>query len=114
MHIPHLIDGKAVESRERFETVDPATQQVLAEVARGGVDEVNAAVAAAKAAFPKWAALPAADRAKAMVRLGDLIAGHVAEIAQIETRDTGQSISQTGKQLVPRSSAWTTSNIPNE
>ena len=102
MHIPHLIDGKPVSSHERFETIDPATQDVLAQVSSGGAEEVHAAVAAAKAAFPKWAALPAAERARMMVRLGDLIAANVAEIAQIETRDTGQTISQTGKQLVPR------------
>jgi 5-carboxymethyl-2-hydroxymuconic-semialdehyde dehydrogenase len=102
MRIQHLIDGRAVESRDYFRTINPATQEVLAEVAAGGVDEINAAVAAAKAAFPKWAATPAAERAKAMVRLGDLIARHVPEIAAIETRDTGQVIAQTGKQLVPR------------
>ena len=65
MRIQHLIDGKAVESRDYFETVNPATQDVLAEVAAGGAAEVNAAVAAAKAAFPKWAALPATERAEA-------------------------------------------------
>ena len=102
MRIHHLIDGKPVESRDYFETVNPATQEVLAAVASGGADEVNAAVAAAKAAFPKWAATPAAERARMMVKLGDLIAKHVPEIANLETRDTGQTISQTGKQLVPR------------
>src|SRR3982750_4510202 len=102
MRIAHLIAGKTVEGRDYFETVNPATQEVLAEVASGGSEEVNAAVQAAKQAFPKWAALPAADRAKMMVRLGDLIAKHVPEIAQIETRDTGQTISQTGNQLIPR------------
>jgi len=51
MHIRHLIGGVPVESREVFTTVDPATQDVLAEVASGGETEVNAAVAAAKAAF---------------------------------------------------------------
>ncbi len=102
MQVQHLINGKQVAGREYFETVNPATQGVLAEVASGGREEVHAAVAAAKAAFPKWAATPAAERAKMMVRLGDLIAKHVPEIAQLETRDTGQTISQTGKQLVPR------------
>ena len=102
MRIPHLIDGKAVQSREHFETVNPANQQVLAEVAAGGEAEVHAAVAAAKAAFPKWAATPAAERAKMMHRLGELITQHVAEISALETGDTGQTISQTGKQLVPR------------
>jgi 5-carboxymethyl-2-hydroxymuconic-semialdehyde dehydrogenase len=102
MRIHHLIDGQPVEGRDYFETIDPATQDTLAEVAAGGAEEVNAAVAAAKAAFPKWAALPAAERAKMMHKLGELITAHVAEIAQIETRDTGQAIGQTGKQLVPR------------
>ncbi|MDE2395668.1 MAG: 5-carboxymethyl-2-hydroxymuconate semialdehyde dehydrogenase [Burkholderiales bacterium] len=102
MRIDHLIAGKPVAGRDYFETVNPATQEVLAEVASGGADEVNAAVAAAKAAFPAWAGLAAAERARLMRRLGDLIAKHVPEIARTETQDTGQVIAQTGKQLVPR------------
>ena len=103
MQIQHLIDGAAVRSAGYFETVNPATQEVLAEVARGGEKEIDAAVAAAKAAFPAWAGLPAAGRAVLLHRLGDLIAKHVPEIARTETRDTGQVIAQTAKQLVPRS-----------
>ncbi len=100
--INHLIDGKPVSGTDYFETVNPATQEVLAEVAAGGAAEVHAAVAAAKAAFPKWAGLPAPERAKLMRKLGDLIAAHVPEIARTETDDTGQVIAQTGKQLIPR------------
>ena len=102
MQINHLIDGKSVASASYFETINPATQEVLAEVASGGEAEVNAAVAAAKAAFPGWAATPAPQRARLMRKLGELIAAHVPEIAQMETRDCGQTISQTGKQLIPR------------
>jgi 5-carboxymethyl-2-hydroxymuconic-semialdehyde dehydrogenase len=102
MRIEHLIDGKTVTGRDYFQTVNPATQEVLAEVAQGGEEEVNAAVAAAKEAFPKWAGLPAAQRAKLVRKLGDLIAAHVPELSQTETNDTGQVIAQTGKQLVPR------------
>ena len=90
MQIDHLIDGKPVAGSDYFETVNPATQEVLAEVASGGEAEVNAAVAAAKEAFPKWAGLPAPERAKLIRKLGDLIAAHVPEIAQTETNDTGQ------------------------
>src|SRR5215469_10650522 len=100
--IDHLINGKPVGSRSYFETVNPATQAVLAEVASGGVAEVDAAVAAAKEAFPKWAGMPAPERAKLIRKLGDLIAKNVPEIAQTETNDCGQVIAQTGKQLVPR------------
>ncbi|MEO6294095.1 MAG: 5-carboxymethyl-2-hydroxymuconate semialdehyde dehydrogenase [Burkholderiaceae bacterium] len=102
MQINHLINGKSVASANYFETINPATQDVLAEVASGGEAEVNAAVAAAKAAFPGWAATPAPQRAKLMRKLGELIAAHVPEIAQMETQDCGQTISQTGKQLIPR------------
>ncbi|MBT2304427.1 5-carboxymethyl-2-hydroxymuconate semialdehyde dehydrogenase [Variovorax paradoxus] len=102
MKIDHLIDGKPVAGRDYFQTVNPATQEVLAEVAAGGEAEVNAAVAAAKEAFPKWAAMPAPQRARLIRKLGDLIAAHVPEIARTETDDCGQVIAQTGKQLVPR------------
>jgi 5-carboxymethyl-2-hydroxymuconic-semialdehyde dehydrogenase len=100
--IHHLINGKSVSSTATLDTINPATQEVLAQVAAGGVAEVNAAVAAAKAAFPVWAATPAAERAKIMRKLGDLVAAHVPEIAQTETNDCGQVIAQTGKQLIPR------------
>ncbi len=102
MQINHLINGKSVASGSTFETVNPATQEVLAAIASGGEAEVNAAVAAAKSAFPRWAGMPAPQRAKLIRKLGDLIAAHVPEIAQTETNDCGQVIAQTGKQLIPR------------
>ncbi len=98
----HLINGKAVTSANYFESLNPATQEVLAEVAAGGEAEVHAAVAAAKDAFPKWAGMAAPQRAKLIRKLGDLIAAHVPEIALTETNDCGQVIAQTGKQLIPR------------
>ncbi len=102
MTIQHLINGRSVASAHTFETINPATQDVLAEVSAGGEAEINAAVQAAKDAFPKWAGLPVTERAKLMRKLGELIAAYVPEIAQTETNDSGQVISQTGKQLIPR------------
>ena len=102
MKIDHLINGKSVGSAEYFPSINPATQEVLAEVASGGEAEVAAAVAAAKAAFPAWASRPASERAALLRRLGELIAQHVPELARTETRDTGQPLAQTGKQLIPR------------
>jgi len=72
--IDHLINGKTVAGTDYFETVNPATQGVLAEVASGTEAEVNAAVQAAKDAFPAWAGLPATERARKIRALGDLIA----------------------------------------
>jgi len=102
MQIQHLIDGAEVRSADYFDTVNPATQEVLAQVARGGEKEIDAAVAAAKAAFPAWAARPAVERAALLRKLGDLIAKLAPQIAETETLDTGQVIAQTAKQLVPR------------
>ena len=103
MKIDHLINGKPLASRSYFATLNPATQEELAEVASGGAAEVEAAVAAAKAAFPAWAARPAAERAALLRRLADLITQHAAALARTETQDTGQPIAQTAKQLIPRS-----------
>jgi 5-carboxymethyl-2-hydroxymuconic-semialdehyde dehydrogenase len=102
MRIQHMIGGAAFPGSGYFETVNPATGEVLAEVARGGEREIDAAVAAAKTAFPAWAAKPPVERAALLRKLGDLIARHVPEIAKTETEDTGQVIAQTAKQLVPR------------
>jgi 5-carboxymethyl-2-hydroxymuconic-semialdehyde dehydrogenase len=100
--IDHLINGKQRSAQQYFESVNPATQDVLAEVAQGDAATVLDAVAAAKAAFPAWAGRPATERAKIMRKLGSLIAADVANIAQMETNDCGQVIAQTGKQLIPR------------
>jgi 5-carboxymethyl-2-hydroxymuconic-semialdehyde dehydrogenase len=102
MRIDHLINGQSVAGSDYFETLNPATQDVLAEVAHGDAATVDAAVSAAKAAFPKWAATPAPQRARLLRKLGELIAAQVPEISAIETDDCGQVIAQTRKQLVPR------------
>ncbi|KVP01408.1 2-hydroxymuconic semialdehyde dehydrogenase [Burkholderia ubonensis] len=104
MTIKHWIDGREVESRDTFTTLNPATGEVIADVASGGEAEVDAAVRAAKAAFPKWANTPAKERAKLMRRLGELIERNVPALAALETQDTGLPIAQTSKQLIPRAS----------
>ena len=100
--IAHLIDGRRVESGSTFETLNPSNNEPIAEVASGGEAEIAAAVAAAKAAFPKWAGMAAARRAKLMRRLGELIEQNVHEIATLESTDTGQSFARTKNLLVPR------------
>ncbi|PAK15370.1 5-carboxymethyl-2-hydroxymuconate semialdehyde dehydrogenase [Burkholderia ubonensis] len=104
MTIKHWIDGREVESRETFTTLNPATGEVITDVASGGEAEVDAAVRAAKVAFPKWANTPAKERAKLMRKLGELIERNVPALAALETQDTGLPIAQTSKQLIPRAS----------
>lgn len=102
--VKHWINGREVDSVERFVTTNPATGEAIAEVASGGEAEINAAVAAAKAAFPAWANTPAKQRAKLMRRLGELIEQNVPHLAALETMDTGLPIAQTSKKLIPRAS----------
>ena len=102
--VKHWIDGRQVDSAERFVTTNPATGEAITEVASGGEAEINEAVAAAKAAFPAWANTPDKQRAKLMRRLGELIEQNVPHLAALETMDTGLPIAQTSKQLIPRAS----------
>ena len=104
MSIKHWINGKQVDSAERFTTWNPATGEALAEVAAGGAQEIDAAVAAAKEAFPKWANTPAKERARLMRKLGELIDKNVPMLAELETKDTGLPIHQTSHTLIPRAS----------
>lgn len=102
--LKHWINGKEVESKETFINYNPATMEEICEVASGGETEVNAAVAAAKEAFPKWANTPAKERARLMRNLGELIDKNVPKIAELETKDTGLPIHQTKNVLIPRAS----------
>ena len=100
--IKHLINGQWVESATTIANLNPANNEVIGEIAAGGEAEVAKAVAAAKAAFPKWAGLAPAQRAKLLRRLGDLINQQVDEIAKLESTDVGQSYWRTKKMLIPR------------
>ncbi|STJ31298.1 5-carboxymethyl-2-hydroxymuconate semialdehyde dehydrogenase [Escherichia coli] len=87
--VNHWINGKNVAGNDYFQTTNPATGEVLADVASGGEAEINQAVAAAKEAFPKWANLPMKERARLMRRLGDLIDQNVPEIRRDGNRGHG-------------------------
>ncbi len=81
----------------RFETVNPATGRPLAEVARGGPEDVDAAVAAARAAADdgRWSRLSPGDRKRILVHWADLIEADGRQIGLIETLDAGKPISDT-------------------
>jgi acyl-CoA reductase-like NAD-dependent aldehyde dehydrogenase len=72
--------------------LEPATEQVLAEVPRAGVDEVDAAVAAARTAFPHWRDVAPADRARLLSRIGTVVEEHLEELARLEARNAGKPI----------------------
>lgn len=69
---------------------NPATGKIVAQVAKAGVADVDKAVAAAKAAFPGWSAMPPRDRSMLMWKLADLMQENSEELATIESEDTGK------------------------
>ena len=73
--------------------IEPATEEVMAEVPRAGVEEVDAAVAAAKAAFPAWRAVSPGDRATLLHRLAAQIESESEDLARLEARNAGKPIS---------------------
>lgn len=79
-------------SGKTFQTINPATGQALAEIALAGTVDVAIAVGAAKAAFPAWSQTIAADRARLLFKLADLIDAHADALAELETLDNGKPL----------------------
>ncbi len=75
-----------------IEVIEPANEQVMAEVPQAGVEEVDAAVARAKAAFPAWLAVGPADRATLLRTLADAIEARQEDLARLEARNAGKPI----------------------
>ncbi len=75
-----------------IQVVEPSTAQVMAEVPRAGVEETDAAVAAAKVAFPGWRAVAPGDRALLMLRLSEAVSDRLEELAVLEARNAGKPI----------------------
>lgn len=73
--------------------LNPATEEPIADLEQAGVEETDAAVARAKAAFPAWRAVAPADRARLLRRLATLVEEHAEELARIESRNVGKPIS---------------------
>ncbi|MER5670695.1 aldehyde dehydrogenase family protein [Pseudonocardia alni] len=78
-----------------FPALDAGTGEHLADVARCGSREVDAAVAAAAAAFPAWRATPAEDRAAMLLRLADAVERNQSRLALLDARDVGRTVTET-------------------
>ena len=92
-----FIDGKFVQSKsgKTFETLNPATGKVLANVTEGDAADVDLAVAAARRSFEAgtWSGMPPRQRKKVLLRFADLIEQNLTELALMETQDSGKPIS---------------------
>src|SRR6266542_3474105 len=92
-----LINGQwtAPLSESHFKTINPATEEVLAAVAEGGEQDVDAAVKAARAAYTKvWSKTSGAERAKYLYRIARILQEKSRELAVIETMDGGKPIKE--------------------
>ncbi|MFF7052742.1 aldehyde dehydrogenase [Streptomyces griseorubiginosus] len=98
----HWIGGERVASADTFPDVSPIDSTELGRIARGGPAEAAAAVAAAKAAFPAWAATPRAERARILHAVADGVEKRIEELAIVETTDNGALLRSHRRGVMPR------------
>ena len=98
----HFIGGERVGGDRRLIDLSPIDEQPLAEIARGGAREAEQAVAAARGAFPAWAALGAAGRAEHLHRLADLIDANVEHLAAVECLDMAMLLRSLKARVIAR------------
>lgn len=98
----HFIDGKRIESRRKFQVCSPIDGKHLADVSAGSAEEIDAAVAAARRAFPKWAALGPEGRAPILKRFAKAILDHGKDVAAVETEDNGSLLIGNLTRVIPR------------
>lgn len=90
-----FINGKWVNStsKQRFPTVDPATEKIIVGVARGNAEDIDRAVQSAESAmYRDWNDISAAERGRLLYRLAQLIRAHRQELAEVETIDVGKPL----------------------
>lgn len=85
------IDGKTATSQTTFDAINPATEEVIAKVPDATKEQLDAAVAAAKRAFPAWSARPFAERQALVSRIGDAIEAHAEDFMRLLTREQGKA-----------------------
>ena len=102
-----FIGGEFVDGVEQatFEVLNPHDLSRLAEVAEAREADVDRAVDAAAAAFPAWSRTPASERGRLLLRLADAIEANAAELARLETLDTGHPIAHSTMLDAPRTAA---------
>jgi len=105
--IDNYINGKLVPpaSAQYLDNYEPATAEVYSLIADSDERDVEAAVAAAKAAFPAWAATPVEDRSELLLRIVSLIERDLDALALAESRDNGKTVSLAKRLDIPRAAS---------
>lgn len=95
--VKNFIDGRWVEAKsgKTFASINPATEEVVADIVASGPEDITEAVSAAKAAYAKWRLTPAPRRGEILFRVAQILADRKEEIAQIATQEMGKIITET-------------------
>jgi alpha-ketoglutaric semialdehyde dehydrogenase len=94
MKFQNYINGQWVEGRSTFQTINPANEELLAEIAQAELSDVDAAVRAATEAFKSWRLVPAPLRGELLFKIGDILKQKKEELARLLTQDMGKVISE--------------------
>jgi aminomuconate-semialdehyde/2-hydroxymuconate-6-semialdehyde dehydrogenase len=98
----HWIGGERAASADTFEDVSPIDEAPIAQVARGGAAEVDAAVEAARTGFETWGSRPPGERAAVLHRVAELVDERMPQLAAVETRDNGSLLRSHRNSVMPR------------
>ena len=95
-----LIGGKLVDGDSSMDVIDPATEEVLAVCPRGSLAQMDAAVAAAKTAFPAWARRPIAERRAMLIALADAVEARQTDLARLLTQEQGKPLAEATAEII--------------
>ncbi|KAF6112644.1 aldehyde dehydrogenase 8 family member A1 [Phyllostomus discolor] len=101
--LENFIGGKFLPCSSYIDSYDPSTGEVYCQVPNSGKEEVEAAVEAARAAFPGWANRSPQERSQVLHRLADLLEQSLEELAQAESKDQGKTVALARAMDIPRS-----------
>jgi len=94
MEFHNYINGKWVKGRSTFQTINPANEELVADIAQAETSDVDSAVDAAGRAFNAWRLTPAPIRGELLFKVGDILKQKKEELAQLLTRDMGKVIAE--------------------
>ena len=94
MEFQNYINGQWVKGRSKFQTINPANEELLAEIAQAEISDVDTAVTAAAQAFKSWRLVPAPLRGEMLFKIGELLKERKEELSRLLTQDMGKVISE--------------------
>lgn len=89
----HFVNGEFIDGADYFSVVNPSTEEAVLDVPRAGVEDVDSAVAVAKAAFKSWGRALPGERAAVLLKIADRLEAHQQELMALESLNTGKPVS---------------------